>query len=101
MALKVISFGTYKRPPYNPADYPALKFVKAVKGKPFTGYADLKILGRWKRLTTENADDAVIWFGELAAAQIAERGIRPPLVLVPIPNSSCTVNNSKVPRTKH
>jgi hypothetical protein len=98
MALSVISFATYKRPPYNPTDYHALKFVKAIKAKAFTGYADVPVLGRWKRLVPANADEAVEWFGELAAAQLVKR-ISGPLTLVPLPNSSSTVKNHKVPRT--
>lgn len=101
MAVTVISFGTYKRPPYNPADYPPLKFVKAVKGKPFTGYADIPVLGRWKRLTPANAEEAIDWFAELAAAEIVKQGFPSPLVLVPLPNSSSTVDNGVVPRTAH
>jgi hypothetical protein len=98
MALSVISFATYKRPPYERSDFPALKFVKAVKGKPFTGYADLLVLGRWKHLIPANAEEAVEWFGELAAAELV-REVAGPLTLVPLPNSSSTVDNNKEPRT--
>lgn len=98
MAVSVISFATYKRPPYKPPDYHALKFVKAVKGKPFTGYADVPVLGRLKRLVPENAGDAIGWFGELAAAELVKE-LDGPLILVPLPNGSSTVDNGKVPRT--
>src|SRR6267143_1928393 len=100
MPLSVISFATYKRPPYISTDYPALKFVKAVKGKPFTGYADVPVLGRWKRLIPANADEAVGWFGELAAAELV-RQFSAPITLVPLPNSSSTVDNRMVPRTAY
>lgn len=98
MAVSVISFATYKRPPWKTTDFPALKFVKAVKAKPFTGYADVPVLGRWMHLVPENADDAIGWFGELAAAELAKR-FAGPLILVPLPNSSSTVDNGKEPRT--
>jgi hypothetical protein len=99
MALTVISFATYKRPPYNPDEWHSLKFVKAIKGKPFNGYGDVPVLGRVKRLTPQNAEDSVDWFAELAAAQIVTLGLPGPLVLVPLPNSSSTTKNGKVPRT--
>src|SRR5258708_2689847 len=100
MPLSVISFATYlTRAPWNNDDHHALKFVKAVKAKPFRGWAQVPVLGRCKRLESANADDAIDWFGELAAAEIVRLHLRGPLVLVPLPNSSSTIRNKKKPRT--
>ncbi len=100
MPLSVTSFATYlTRPPWSGDDHNALKFVKAVKGKSFRGWAQVPVLGTIKRLEPANAEDAVDWFGELAAAEIVKRGLRSPLILVPLPNSSSTVRNNKKPRT--
>jgi predicted amidophosphoribosyltransferase len=102
MALRVISFATYLTNVdvvWRGEDYDALKFVKAIKGKPINKYAYVPV-GKAKRLLQErNADDAITWFGEMAMAPTRDLRIPRPLVLVPIPNSSCTTTNGKVPRT--
>jgi len=101
MALSVISFTTYlTRGPWNDDDHHALKFVKAVKGKNFGGWAVVPVLGRNKELRAANADDAIDWFAELAAAEIVRLRLPGPAILLPLPNSSSTVKNGKVPRTK-
>jgi hypothetical protein len=100
MALSVISFATYlTRGPWNDDDHHALKFVKAVKGKNFGGWAVVPVLGRNKELRAANAEDAIDWFAELAAAEIAKLRISSPAILVPLPNSSSTVRNKNVSRT--
>jgi hypothetical protein len=99
MALRVISFATYKRPPYRDGEYHSLKFVKAVKGKTFQGWADVPVVGRIKTLRPANSDEAIDWFGEMAAAEILTTNIRGPLIFVPVPNSSSTVDNNRAPRT--
>jgi predicted amidophosphoribosyltransferase len=102
MALRVISFATYLTNVdvvWRGEDYDALKFVKAIKGKPINKYAYVPV-GKAKRLLQErNADDAIGWFGEMAMAPTRDLRIPHPLILVPIPNSSCTTTNGKVPRT--
>jgi hypothetical protein len=102
MALRVISFATYLTNVdvvWRGEDYDALKFVKAIKGKPINKYAYVPV-GKAKRLLQErNADDAIGWFGEMAMAPTMDLRIPHPLILVPIPNSSCTNTNGKVPRT--
>ena len=71
MALRVISFATYLTNVdvvWRGEDYDALKFVKAIKGKPINKYAYVPV-GKAKRLLKErNADDAIGWFGEMAMA---------------------------------
>jgi hypothetical protein len=100
MALSVISFASYlTRAPWNDDDHHALKFVKAVKGKNFGGWAVVPVLGRNKELRASNADDAIDWFAELAAAEIVKLRIPGPVILVPLPNSASTVKNGNVPRT--
>jgi len=100
MALSVISFATYlTRGPWNDDDHHALKFVKAVKGKTFGGWAVVPVLGRNKDLRAANADDAIDWFAELAAAEIVKLRVSGQAILVPLPNSSSTVKNADVPRT--
>ena len=100
MALSVISFATYKRPPYSSNDeYHALKFIKAIKGKSFRGWAQVPVSGRNKLLEPVNAEDAIDWFAELAATEIVKLGLPSPLILIPLPNSSSTVKNGKPPRT--
>jgi hypothetical protein len=100
MAVTVVSFATYlTRSPWSDGDRNALKFVKAIKGKPFkyTGY--VPVLGKTQVLTASNSEDSINWFGELAASEITKLRKNAQLVLVPLPNSSCTVRNKKKPRT--
>jgi hypothetical protein len=102
MALKVISFATYLtnvNVVWRGEDYDALKFVKAVKGKPINRYAYVPVGNTRRLLQQQNADDAIGWFGEIAAAPTENQRLASPLILVPIPNSSCTVKNGIVPRT--
>lgn len=99
MPLSVTSYATYKRPPYTDPEYHSLKFVKAIKGKSFQGWADVPVLGRVKRLRPANADDAVSWFGELAAATVVTLVVANPVIFVPVPNSSSTVASGILPRT--
>jgi hypothetical protein len=100
MPLSVITFATYlSRPGWSDEDGNALKFIKAIKGKPFRYSAQFPVLGRTKLLDATNADEAIDWFGELAAAEVAGLGLRGPLIFVPLPNSSCTKADKNKPRT--
>lgn len=101
MSLTVVSFATYltnTHTPWRDEDHWALKFVKAVKGKPFGGYAWVRVAGEPKRLNQENAEEAIDWFG-IMAAEYLEDHVRDDIQLVPIPNSHCT-KASEIPRTK-
>jgi hypothetical protein len=63
----------------------ALKFVKAIKGKPINKYAYVPV-GKVRRLLQErNADDAIGWFKEMAMPPTRDLRIQHPLILVPIP----------------
>lgn len=102
MALSVISFATYltrSDTPWGDKDFHSLAFVKAVKGKPFGGWADVPVLGRTERLNAKTAANASGWFAELAASEIIKMGLPGPLILIPIPNSYSTVKNGRKPRT--
>lgn len=100
MALTVVSFAAYlTRPPWSDSDRNALKFVKAIKGESFKYSANVPVNGVIRRLTISNAADVVDWFGDMAAAEIRRLKLSAPLVLIPLPNSSSTVKNQKVPRT--
>jgi predicted amidophosphoribosyltransferase len=100
MPLNVTTFATYlTRPGWTDDDRNALKFIKAIKGKPFRYSAQVPVLGRIKLLEATNAQDAVDWFGELAAAEVAGLGLRGPLIFVPLPNSACTQADKNKPRT--
>lgn len=101
MPLKVVSFCTYrtsKGSGWRERDYAACKLIKALKGKPVNGWADVPVAGRRVRLDASNAASAPALFGELAA-----RGIKwdqhGPYALVPVPNSDCIVGSDQPPRT--
>jgi hypothetical protein len=101
MPLSVISFATYltRGSSWTDDDHNSLKFVKAVKGKTFGGWATVPVLGRQEKLRSTNVADAVEWFGELGADELGKIGLAAPVFIVPVPNSDCTVQNRKSPRT--
>src|SRR5260221_11770803 len=102
MSLKVVSFAAYLTTddaPWRDADYCASMFVKAIKGWPFRGYGWIPGCGNSRRLTEANSDDAIQWFGEIAADHFNGK-FRGRITLVSIPNSTCTIKNRTVPRTR-
>jgi hypothetical protein len=101
MPLKVVSFAAYLTTddaPWRDADYCGSMFVKAIKARPFNGYGWIPVRGTSHRLTQENSDDAIQWFGDMAADFLSGK-LPNPVALVPVPNSGCTVENTTLPRT--
>lgn len=104
MPLKVVSFVTYltnSDQKWRQDDWGTMKFVKAVKGDGVNGSAWVRVGDQDRRLTQENAEDAIGWFGELGAEYIKAKRLKRPLVLVPVPNSKCTIGNKRNSRTLH
>jgi hypothetical protein len=102
MPLPTVSFATYLTNidvRWRDDDFNALKFVKAIKGLPVIKFALVPVCGTVRRLEQHNAEQAIDWYGEMASAYIRNRNPQPPLIFVPIPNSSCAVTNENVPRT--
>src|SRR5260370_26378286 len=101
MPLKVVSLATCltgRDEPWRPDDYNAMKFIKAIKGESLNKHAWVPVGGTLRRLENDNADDAIDWFGEWASGCVKGKHLARPLLLVPVPNSSCAVTNKKVPR---
>lgn len=93
MAINTHSFCTYYCGSFSPKPsqetYAALKFVKALKGDPISGWADVLIHNgmkwTWERLEDSNKADAVGWAGAILASRLkADSGG----LLVPIPGHS-------------
>jgi hypothetical protein len=102
MPLTVVSFATYLTSIDNQwrnQDYDAYKFVKAVKAQPFKYSARVPVLGTLYYLDQNNSNDALGWFAQMATAYVREKKTPGPAVLVPLPNSRCTVGNGVLPRT--
>jgi len=102
MALKVVSFVTYLvngNVGWRDGDYNALKFVKAIKGLPVNMYAHVPVCGVIHRLNQNNAEESIGWFGEMGADYLVRQNLTGPLMLVPVPNSSCAVTINAEPRT--
>lgn len=83
----------------SPGHWKAFKFVRAIKLEDFSGYADVPIVGRSRRLTMDNRDDALDWAGELLAPHVKAAFPVQPISIVPIPSSSAVsaahVTNSR------
>lgn len=74
---------------WNDDDWRAFKLVKALKGGPFKGYADLqRPNGRTIRISETNPTGAFKVFGEWGAAKLQQLGIKSGY-LVPVPSSTC------------
>jgi hypothetical protein len=102
MPLTVVSFATYLSAvgtQWRDQDWDTYKFIKAVKGKPFKYSANIPVVGTLRHLGMGNANDSLEWFAEMANAYLWDKQTAGPLVLIPLPNSSCALNTDIVPRT--
>ena len=96
MPLKVVTFAEYLTAGERSAGHwNAFKFIRAIKGMEFTGYAWVPVVGKKRKLTEATAHLAKKWFAEMAAAHLASRrGLPQPLGFVPIPSSRTTAGSS-------
>lgn len=102
MPLTVVSFATYLSAigtAWRNQDWDTYKFIKAIKGKPFKYSAHVPVVGTLRYLDMSNANQSLGWFAEMANAFLWEKQTPGPLVLVPLPNSSCALNTNTIPRT--
>jgi predicted amidophosphoribosyltransferase len=103
MPLRVVSFCGYfcnHSMQWRPEDWTSYKFVQALKGKDLNKYADVLVRGQFNRLSNDNRDDAAKWFGFFVADYLTKREVAGPFLVVPVPNSSCTVSSQARPRTR-
>ena len=101
MSLRVYCFCTYLTDiggEWRGKDHDAHDFIHALKGRQFSGYAQIPVSGRSERLDNTNLDQAVAWFGVMVADYLKKEDIRNPSLLVPVPNSASVVNAGS-PRT--
>ena len=103
MSLTVICFCGYncnRIEPWRQGDWDAYKWIQALKGKSLNGYAHVPVRGVNKHLSNENLSAAVEWFGIFAADYLAKTKLPKPFVVVPVPNSDCTLSSGIKPRTR-
>src|SRR4051812_31885497 len=101
MPLPVTTFCAYRtrrNGPWTDRDHAASKFIKALKEQPVSGWAYVPVGKEHVRLDAANAHSAPHIFARQAAYGMKwdELGA---LMLVPIPDSSCTVDATDPPRT--
>jgi predicted amidophosphoribosyltransferase len=102
MPLKVVCFCAYLTDitvPWRDDDHNANKFVKSFKGEPIKGYAKIQVGKTWHRLSESNRDQAVDWFGEMAAEYIKRKHKTRPLAFAPLPSSKCIAGGKVVSPT--
>src|SRR3954464_15143024 len=100
MLLPVTTFCTYRttrKRPWTDRDY-ASKFIKALKEQPVSGWAYVPVGKEHVRLDAANAASAPDIFARQAAYGMNWDEVGA-LMLVPIPDSSCTVEATDPPRT--
>jgi hypothetical protein len=74
-------------------DYTARNIVRGLKGEPFNGYSDLIVGGVSKRFTSKNIHEAVDIILERFGVRLRAH-VRPPLTIVPVPNSDMVLGNA-------
>jgi hypothetical protein len=102
MPLLVACFSSYLTVPggWRDEDYHANKFVRALKGEQFGGYALVPLNGIQMRLANENLDSALDWFAVMVRTYIIKEKIRPPLAFIPVPSSAQTRRTKTTGRTE-
>jgi hypothetical protein len=90
MPIRTVSMFTYRTHgrSWTSAQIAVLHFVRALKAEPIGDRRDVVVNGVPRSLGDENADEALGWFGEMAAAVIAEELGTTAVVLVPVPDSA-------------
>jgi predicted amidophosphoribosyltransferase len=99
----VVAFATYLTRTYQQwtqGDFNAYKFIRAIKNRPIKGWAWIPVSGASRQLSQVNAAEAVTWFAEMAVPYLQEQTFRSPVVLVPMPGSSCSVDSKEESRAK-
>jgi hypothetical protein len=104
LSLTTVTFSAYLVGPYprpgNPGRvYDAHDFIDAIKGDPINGWAYVPVRGVLRRLETANRDDAIEWFGQMAADYYRATIDELPIQLVPVPNKAAVRDSGVTPRT--
>jgi hypothetical protein len=100
MSLKVFSCCTYSTLFQNrtKAEWNALQFVRAIKGRPLRGYARVPLPdGTCAFLDQSNVASAPAWFGQMATARLTWHRIRN-VTLIPIPDATCDLTAIAAPK---
>ena len=104
MALRVVSCCAYLTEiasvVWRARDHDAHDFVKAVKGLPINGFAQIPCRRQAHRIDDGNRDLALELFGRMMSDVAREHGLSSPAVIVPVPNSCCHVGWPLPPRRK-
>jgi hypothetical protein len=101
MPLPVTTFCAYRtrrNGPWTDRDHAASKFIKALKEQPVSGWAYVPVGKDHVRLDAANAAGAPDIFARQAAHGMTWEDVGA-LMLVPIPDSRCTVRATDPPRT--
>ncbi|MBC4018805.1 hypothetical protein H7965_26470 [Siccirubricoccus deserti] len=78
------------KPKWRNSDHCATKVIKAIKGLPFNGSAEMKIFGQPYVLTATNAHEMIPVWAKWAVSKISD--LPKPIRLVPVPNSGAIVS---------
>ena len=102
MPLQVVCFCTYRTSVtvgWNGSDYDAHDFIDAIKNRDINKHSWLTVRGTPRRFDNANRQQAVTWFGQMAADYLKANGPTPPLTLVPLPSSKADIIFKGVNRT--
>jgi predicted amidophosphoribosyltransferase len=104
MTVKIVTFSSYLTNAgvaWRSVDYDGLNFIKAIKQHPLSGnYSHIPVGGVLRLLNAETAANASKWFSQMAADYIIAAGVHCPIVLIPVPDSSCVAGEVE-PKMAH
>ena len=98
MPIHVVSCYTYRTSvdsPWTDPQHSVNQFVAAIKEREVNGYGHVLVNGTppRRRICADNAHEAREWFGEMGSRILNEADLIGPIILVPIPNSGCTMRS--------
>ena len=96
MPIRVVSCYTYRTSVdsfWTDAHHSVNQFVAAIKERRVNGYGHVLVSGTvpLRRISDDNAHQAREWFGEMGSRILHDADLADPVILVPIPNSECTM----------
>ena len=100
MPIQVVSCYTYRTSVdsiWTDAHHSVNQFVDAIKEKAVRGFGHVLVNGQppKRRISSSNAHKARAWFGEMGSRILMEADLTSPLVLIPVPNSACTLTSAQ------
>ena len=99
--LRVVCFSTYVADParQTPRHRDVRNFLLALRGERIVGESKIPVGKEERSLTTNNVNDSIDWFGEMAAEYVRANDLPATFALIPVPTAKATLESSSAPWT--